>query len=303
VNPGWLSSGIIRKSDFVRIIVPSPFGPVHTRVVGHPASPPVLVGPGLGSAWFDWCGVLDLLAPFAHATVYARPGAGGSGRLPLRRPLSREVEILDSVRGSAAGPVVLVGHSIAAIHVEAAARLRPERVKGVVLVDPDPEVIGAGRPFDLSCLLGELTLIGCRIPAFRAGFGWSVRHFGVLLRRVAVGASTLGWADPVPLDVLRERYSDPVSAEAALAELAGYADQVAELDRLRLTHPLPAVPWVVLTAGRSSSADTRGKHRELASLVPGGRQVTVPGSRHMMPLDRPDAIARTIRDMLGYPGV
>jgi len=302
MNPNRLSSVVIRKSDVVRIIVPSPFGPVHTRVVGDPAAPGVLLGPGLGSAWFDWCGVLDLLEPFAHATVYARPGADGSGRLPRRRPLSREVEILDSMLGSATGPVVLVGHSIAAIHVEAAARLRPERVKGVVLVDPDPEVIGAGRPFDLSCLLGDLTLIGCRIPAFRAGFGWSVRHFGVLLRRVAVGVSTLGWADPVPLDVIRERYTDPASAEATLAELAGYADQVAELDRLRLTHPLPAAPWVVLTAGRSSSAYALAQHRALAALSPGGRQVTVPGSRHMMPLDRPDAVARTIRDMLG-PGV
>jgi pimeloyl-ACP methyl ester carboxylesterase len=287
----------------VLTIVPSPFGPVHTRVVGAPALPGVILGPGLGSEWFDWCGVLDLLEPFAHATVYARPGADGSGRLPRRRPLSREVEILASMLGSANGPAVLVGHSIAAVHVEAAARLHPERVNGVVLIDPDPEVIGAGRPFDLACLVGDLTLIGCRIPALRAGFGWSVRHFGVALRRVAVAASTLGRADPVPLDVIRERYTDPGSAEAALAELAGYADQVAELDRLRLTHPLPAVPWVVLTAGRSSSAYTRDKHRELAALAPGGRQVTVPGSRHMMPLDRPDAIARAIRDVLGYPGV
>jgi hypothetical protein len=55
----------------VRIIVPSPFGSVHTRAVG------------------------DLLEPFAHATVYASACADGSGRLRLRLTHPRHVMPLD----------------------------------------------------------------------------------------------------------------------------------------------------------------------------------------------------------------
>jgi pimeloyl-ACP methyl ester carboxylesterase len=255
----------------------------------------VVLGPGLGASWFDWTRVLTLTEPFARTTVYERPIGTA---LPAPPSLAREVAVLTSVVERTGAPAVLAGHSIAAVHVEAFARRRPELVRGVVLVDPDAEVIGAGKPFDLGSVLANRMLRAYRVPLVRATAALGVRWSGTSLRRLAIRASTLAHADPAPSDLVREVYSRPAVAEAALAELAGYADQVAELDAMRATSPLPRVPWTVLTAEHSATSRTVARHRALAALVPGGRQEIVPGSRHMMPIDRPDAIARVIRETL-----
>ena len=89
-----------------------------------------------------------------------------------------------------------------------------------------------------------------------------------------------------------------MSARAVLAELASYPGQVATLERLRARRPLPRVPWLVLTAGRTVWPE----HRSLAELVPWGRNVPVPGSRHMIQMDRPDAVVMAVREVLrGLP--
>lgn len=285
----------------MRTIVLAPFGEIPIWSSGSPRALPVVLGSGLGSAWFDWDGVSALLSPFAHVTVYSRPVPTGSalaGAVPVPPPLSREVAVLDAVLDHAGHPAVLVGHSIAALHMEAYARLRPDRVRGVVLADPDPERIGGGRPLDLGSVLAGWALGAYRVAAVRTAAGRGVRRFGARVRRAAIRTTTLGYTDPAPAALVRGVYQRPEVAEAALAMLAAYADQAGEVDGLRHTHPLPPVPWVVLTAERAATRHVVRRHRELAALVPGGRQVGVAGSRHMMPLDRPDAIASAVRDLL-----
>lgn len=255
-------------------------GRVHVNASGSPDGPVVVLSSALGGAWFDWDAVVALL-PDAHVLVFDRPGTGLSGPALAPATLAREVAVLDAVLAGVPS-AVLVGHSLAALHVEAWARLHPHRVRGLVLVDPDPQAPGGGRPFDLSALVARWVL--------RSGLDPLVATQGLRLRRWAVRGSTLGRRDPASPAVLRSVYGRASVTRAVLDELASYPAQVAAVERLRAFRPLPAVPFTVLTAGRRESP----QHVALAALAPGGRTVPVPGSRHMMPVDRPDAVALAV---------
>jgi pimeloyl-ACP methyl ester carboxylesterase len=265
-------------------MVASLAGRVHVRASGRVDGPAVVLSSALGGAWFDWDAVVALLRD-AHVLVFDRPGTGLSDPASAPATLAREVAVLDAVLAGV-GPVVLVGHSMAALHVEAWARLRPGRVRGLVLVDPDPEVPGAGRPTDLSAAVARWVL--------RAGLDPVLAGQGPRLRRWAMRWSTLRRRDPAPAAVLRSVYERPSVTRAVLDELASYPAQVGAVERLRAFRPLPPAPLTVLTAGRREFA----AHVALAAMSPTGRTVLVPGSRHMVPVDRPDAVALAVREAL-----
>ena len=270
-------------------MIPTSAGRVHVITSGRPDLPVVVLSSALGGAWFDWDRTVRLLAPLARVIVFDRPGLGMSG--PARRgpSLAREVAVLDAVlRGIPRA--VLVGHSIAAMHVEAYARLRPHRVDGVVLLDPDTETPGAGASFDPAALIAQgMRAFGSRWLGARIS-----RRYGHAVRNLLTAVSTLGVTDPAPADLVELVYRRPGVGRAALWELASYPGQVATLERLRKRRELPRVPWLVLTAGRKVWPE----HRALAALVPWGRNVAVPGSRHMIQMDRPDAVVMAVRDVL-----
>ncbi|GAA3684939.1 pimeloyl-ACP methyl ester carboxylesterase [Lentzea atacamensis] len=274
-------------------MIPSSAGRVHVASYGRVDQPVVVLSSGLGGAWFDWDRTVRLLEPLARVIVFDRPGLGMSG--PARRgpSLAREVAVLDAVlRGIP--HAVLIGHSMASMHVEAYARLRPHRVNGLVLLDPDTETPGAGAPFDVSAVVAQgLRAFGSRWLGARM-----TRRFGHSFRNLLTAASTLGVTDPAPADLVQMVYRRPGVGRAVLAELASYPGQVATLERLRRRRELPKVPFVVLTAGRRVWPE----HQSLAALVPWGRNVPVPGSRHMIQMDRPDAVVMAVREVLrGLP--
>ncbi|MFI6101419.1 alpha/beta fold hydrolase [Lentzea sp. NPDC051213] len=270
-------------------MIPSTAGRVHVASSGRPDLPVVVLSSGLGGAWFDWDRTVRLLEPLARVIVFDRPGLGLSGAARRGPSLAREVAVLDAVmRGIP--KAVLVGHSMASMHVEAYARLRPHRVHGLVLLDPDTEAPGSGAPFDVSAVIAQgLRAFGSRWLGARI-----TRRYGHWLRNVLTAASTLGVTDPAPTDLVQMVYRRPGVGRAVLAELASYPGQVATLERLRKRRELPEVPFLVLTAGRKIWPE----HQSLAALVPWGRNVPVPGSRHMIQMDRPDAVVMAVRDVL-----
>lgn len=270
-------------------MIPSSAGRVHVASSGRVAEPVVVLSSGLGGAWFDWERTVAMLESSCRVIVFDRPGLGMSG--PERRgpSLAREVAVLDAVMRGIPN-AVLVGHSMASMHVEAYARLRPGRVLGCVLLDPDTEEPGAGAPFDPSAVIAQtLRAIGSRSLGARL-----TRRFGHVFRNWVMEACTLGHTDPAPPDLVDMVYRRPGVGRAILAELASYPGQVATLERLRKRCPLPKVPWLVLTAGRK----VWPSHESLAALVPWGRNVLVAGSRHMIQMDRPDAVYLAVRDVL-----
>lgn len=249
----------------MRTMVASLAGQVHVRDTGRPNGSAVVLSSRLGGTWSDWDAVVALLAPHARVLVFDRPGTGGSGPALAPPTLAREVAVLDAVldAGHDAGRrAVLVGHAVAALHVEAWARLRPSRVRGLVLVDPTPQPPGAGRPFDA--------------PALAARWALRLRVDGAVAR----------WG-PAPWRWARR---DLALTRAVLEELASYPRQASAVERLRAFRPLPPAPFTVLTPGRRA----RPEHEALAAMAPWGTTVLVPGSGHLVPVDRPDAVALAV---------
>lgn len=70
----------------------------------------------------------------------------------------------------------------------------------------------------------------------------------------------------------------------------GDADVADELDRIR-------VPVLAVT-GADDPGSTPDMSRRLADAVPGAIAVVVPGARHMLPVERPDALAAALIDLV-----
>ncbi|MER7134192.1 alpha/beta fold hydrolase [Streptosporangium saharense] len=254
--------------------------PQKSHVLLQGTGTPVVVCAGMAGAWFHWDRVAEDLGADHLVIRFDRPGLGLSSGHPGPPSLTEEAERIAAL---ARRPVV-VGHSVAAFHAEAFARLNPGRVAGLVLVDPSCEPSpgrGSGaRGAVVRAVQGTL-------PALGGTFGATALARLLLppAHRLLMGAH--GRAGSV--------YGRGRVLAAALAEWLAYPEMAAELGELRRTRPLPRIPVVVLSAG-----DDDPCHRDLARLL-GARLVPLAGSGHEVQLDRPEAIAEAVRT-LGVAG-
>ncbi|MFB7594364.1 alpha/beta fold hydrolase, partial [Streptomyces sp. NPDC056160] len=115
-------------------------GVVH-HVVVDGSGPLCVLSPGLGMCWFDWDPVVALLAPHRTVVRFDRPGLGLSASTRAWPTLAAEARRIAAVLDTLGltGPATVVGHSMAAFHAEAFARLCPARTAGLVLVDASVE--------------------------------------------------------------------------------------------------------------------------------------------------------------------
>jgi pimeloyl-ACP methyl ester carboxylesterase len=250
--------------------------------------PPVVLLGGCGVASYTWDAVAGLLSG-VEVVALDRPGLMGTpwpGQLPR---LEDEVATLVELVGVLGGPVVVVAHSMAGFHAEALARLHPNAVSGLVLVESSVELDPA-RP--------RLT-DGWRwvAQATRASLRWSaMRPLGSLADRVLLTAqSRRGLFDPRS-DVAKAVYRDRDAVASVVAEQGAYAQQAWDLARLRETYDFPRLPVRVLTATDNLRSAPVQDQTRLAELL-GGEQVMGDGSRHMVMLDRPDQVAAAVREV------
>ncbi|HEY0239818.1 MAG TPA: alpha/beta hydrolase [Friedmanniella sp.] len=223
-----------------------------------------------------------------------RPGmvdTAWPGHLPT---LAEEVATLIELCEAVGSPPVVVAHSMAGPHAEALVREHPGSVSGLVLLDASIEV-DAKRPgatFDRAWLAASrVALEGARLPPFAVAASLSTR--------VAVWSQSqrlrLNYSRPPDTAELFRR---PDTLASIVAEQAAYGDQLADLETLLETTTWPGTPSIVLTAG--TRAGWVRKQRVLAHRL-GARQVVVDDSRHLMMVDRPDAVADAILSLLPAP--
>ncbi|WP_327283149.1 MULTISPECIES: alpha/beta fold hydrolase [unclassified Streptomyces] len=274
------------------------------HVVVEGSGPPVVLSAGLAMAWFDWDPVAALLVAQGRTVVrFDRPGHGLSA--PATAPPTAAGEarriagLLDAL--GLAGPVTVVGHSIAGFHAEAFARLYPERTAALVLVDSSVEedprtALPVGVRTGAARLLGR-ALTAAGLPA----------ALGPLARRAVVRASRTSSGDlplpsaggpPAARDLVRRCYRTGRVWRGALLENSRYPDTAAEVLALRAGRPL-AVPVTVL-AGYDGSAG-RGALRWLARQAGladrlGARFEVAEPAGHLVMLDRPGRVARAVLD-------
>ncbi|GAB3623983.1 alpha/beta hydrolase [Mariniluteicoccus endophyticus] len=247
--------------------------------------PTVVFVNGCGLAREHWGDVVDLL-PDLRTVTFDRPGMGGTrwpGTMPM---LAEEVLSLRELVDHTGAPAVVVAHSMAAFHAEALARLHPELVAGVVMVDGSVEYLARRvRP------RGPGVARFVRRASRFAPVAWG----GVLTHRV--GASLQSRLN-VGHDWDRrfgDLYRDPDALAMGLAEAQAYWTQAWDLLELRARTSWPGTPVVVLTASQAPEAPdwVERQHRYATQL--GGRQVVVDDSRHLMMIDRPEVIAEAVR--------
>lgn len=108
-----------------------------TYAVAGEGSVTVVFESGLGDGMDGWESVFDPISSFATTFAYDRPGYGGSETVSGTRTGRDIVESLRTLLAQVglSPPYVLVAHSSGGMYVELYARLYPDEVAGVVLVD------------------------------------------------------------------------------------------------------------------------------------------------------------------------
>ncbi|MEU8511258.1 alpha/beta hydrolase [Kitasatospora sp. NPDC048722] len=272
--------------------------PLHVRTEGD--GPVCVLTGGLGSSWFDWDLVVPFLAPHRTVVRFDRPGYGLSAPEPATgRPAPTAAGEAGRIRAvlDALGlrePCTLAGHSLAGFHVEAFARLHPERAAGLVLVDgsvePAPRPLPAPGLRDLAARGAAGAATALAVPYL----------LGPAARRLTARLTTVRREDLAPPGLVRHCYRTGRALRALLRENARYLDVAAELDGLRRTRALPeGLPVTVLAADdglRSRRTEAwLAEQRELAALLGADFRTTAPAG-HLVMFDRPDAVASAILD-------
>jgi pimeloyl-ACP methyl ester carboxylesterase len=256
-------------------------------------SPAVILESGLGTDWSSWRIVMPEIARFTRVCAYDRAGYGWSEPGPAHRTAARLADELHSLlRGAGIpDPYLLVAHSFGAYVSRVYVSRFPESVSGLILVDPshedEPKLHSLGR-----------TVRSVMPPSGLGG-----------LLRLCKGDAAL----PPELKNLpaawRDRFLIGASYHEAMAqreESEALPETESEVRSARFPRDLPLT---VITAAYVIST-SRPRHPEMADtpvhqelqakltrMSSHGKQIVAGDSGHMVQLDRPDLIVRSVLEM------
>ena len=288
-------------------------------------SPTVIFESGLSDWSNTWALIQPAVARSTRACAYDRPGMGYSD--PDTGPRTPDAAIQDLERLlEGAGihePVVLVGHSLGGFYAKLFAVTRPDRVAGLVLVDPSEERLWNRVGSSLSTRFGPALVRMARDEA-EEGIGALMEHFAKCAAEAKAGGLSeeryRKCTDPVraPLGtaILAERrvlQATPVYQETQSRELADsmygkYPQADARYERLFAGKtPLGDLPLIVLTHSLWDMSDAtsevhyqawRQSHAQTAGMSRRGVQEMVPNSTHNMQVGNPTAIVDAVERVL-----
>nr|WP_295783751.1 alpha/beta hydrolase [Rhodoferax sp.] len=280
-------------------------------------SPTVVLESGLGVPLSNWGFVQPVVARKTRTCAYERAGLGFSDAATRASDSKNIVDDLHRLLVAAAikPPYVLVGHSYGGMTVRLYADTYPTEVVGMVLVDPSVEDQLAGyRALDPQKRDAEQYYVDTVEPNLRDG-------------RECVAAASTGFAKGT--EMFKKCISDPfvqyseaVNASNQKQEM-GQAMQKAGLsegeqvfgasaDQVRASrHSYGKLPLIVLTSGprpppkdpqtpeaQALSAARRQLwvtlHDDVAKLSTRGVNEIVPGAKHYIQLDKPQAVIDAI---------
>lgn len=258
-------------------------------------TPVVLLEAGFGATAAAWSKVQPTLAKSVRVCAYDRAGYGRSDPGPEPRDGAAIAADLDQALKAEhiSGPFVVVGHSAGGLYARLFADRRGAQVVGMVLLDPTVEyqdrafaVFGPGAGG-----LGPLKLATERCLALSRGWG---------------GATT-------PAE--KQRCFD---AHGKVMPTSLWLTEMSELDTLLTSTSAETVrggsaygdmPIIVLTAGdtyKGAPAALRPRvdqlwrdlHRSVACRSTRGEERLVPGSSHLIMIDRPDVVIQAVKDVI-----
>jgi pimeloyl-ACP methyl ester carboxylesterase len=268
--------------------------------------PVVVLDAGLGGTTWSWSSLQDELADQLRVCSYDRAGMGFSDPGPMPRDARHRTDDLRAMLKASGlpGPYILVGHSMGAINVMLYALQTPQDVAGLVLVDPSTAhqaqrlnesvgqtVGGDGNGGRRACLKAAEAGLKRGTPAWEA----------------CVGKESDSWSAAFR-DALVRMKTSPDFFRAEVSEFDSLAG--ADSDQLDAAHrSLGDMPLIVLTAENTYrtgippgyadilSAQWMAMHDEIARLSRRGVNRLVPGSGHLIPSEKPDAVVAAIREV------
>lgn len=287
-------------------LVPLPDGRTLNLVCMGQGAPTVLLEAGWSSWSLDWAPTQAQIARTTRVCAYDRAGLGFSAPGPMAKSLNSVVADTAAMleRVGISGPLVLVGHSKGAVFVRSFAAAYPDRVAGLVLVDPgSPERDAAFFALDAA---GEARA--------RAEIDAALAR---CVERADAGIFTVEEPqDAICVDEAGEAAwnTSLKSAYRILQHSPAYART--RLAEIRIANDLPAAargagalgerPLIVLKAEDSLSRAIPEPRRseldaasdavavDLARLSRRGELRSVAGSGHMIAQDRPDAVVAAV---------
>jgi pimeloyl-ACP methyl ester carboxylesterase len=247
---------------------------LHLWCTGNGA-PAVILDTGLGGSSAGWYVVQPNVARFTRVCSYDRAGMGYSDPGPsprtARRIASELAKLLD--RSGIAGPVVLVGASIAGFNVRVFASDHPERTAGLVLVDASHEADAHEVP-RMARFVPLLSTVGV-FRLFGVSFGQRVESLPPSVRRYAQATSFRA-----------------AGYQAAADEIIHIRETVSEVRSSRRTLTIPVV---VVTGARGADENWRQLQQDLTSLSERGCLMIARQSGHVVSVDQPEVVVDAIR--------
>jgi pimeloyl-ACP methyl ester carboxylesterase len=261
----------------------------------------VVLAAGASAFAIDWALVQPEIARTTRVCSYDRAGHGWSDSARAVETTERSVADLHSALETASErpPYVLVGASLAGLHIRVYELRYPNDVTGMVFVDPAHE----DRLYTMfegnGVLIRSLTAEQLR----RTFPFYPVR---VPRRSPQTGAPF----DKLPRDLydLRIKFDErliasipdvitpQIIAESQEAERA----MLAELHAATMANPnvLGDRPVIVLTRGVGTSPEQQSVHKSIARLSTNSRHTVVPESGHEIHLFQPNAVIGAINDVV-----
>ena len=276
---------------------------LHLYCTGE-GEPVIILESGLTGWSQDWSHVQPLLAGHATVCSYDRAGYGWSDPPPTPNEIGDNVEDLRAVliASGLQPPWVLVGHSLGGLDVQAFARIHPDEVSAVILVD--------------SLETGLMTSMA---PEDERGYNGNMER----LSGSAVWLSRLGLTRllGMPVTLIADRH--PNEEERRTARALGlrtsayltFRDEVRRvprwLDEVASLPPYLDVPTVVLSTNALADFPPGFQSDEMREYwidsqlrlaeETGGTQTIFPEAGHYLHIEQADAVVDSILAVITAP--
>ncbi|MEM1283064.1 MAG: alpha/beta hydrolase [Chlamydiota bacterium] len=277
---------------------------LHYQLMGE-GSPTVILDAGIGGSSIDWTLIQPEIAQFTSVFSYDRAGYGWSEEVKGGRTGWETVEDLNTLlqKQNIKPPYVLVGHSLGAAFMRLYASLYPEKVVGLVLVDPSHEKLEeeSGKPPQ------ELFMPDPEVIE--------------MISQMGVQRILLEWTGKAPDDFPLRTQKMWLAKQAATKQTIAALRESEQIDDL-LKELVPIEshigdrPLVVISAGKRTDLTSIGLsedwnqyaeqrfnkqkelHGDLVAKARRGKLVLAEDSDHMVPWNQPQVVVDAVREIV-----
>lgn len=275
-------------------------------------SPTVVLESGIAASSLSWARVQPELARVTRTCAYDRAGLGWS-ESAASLSFATILDDLDRVVATRSGgaPAILVGHSFGSLIVRSYASRHPDRVAGLVLVDPPSEWIEgeaehtrllrrARQASRLGGFLARIGVVRAALTLLTGGLPAVPRTFVKVFGRRASGTleRLVGEVRKLPEELypaVKEIWCQP-KCFRSMADHLGVLEREAAI--IAVATPRPEIPVVVISGGHQPASEIAA-HQRLAAASPRGRHVVAAKSGHWIPFDEPEVIVDAVRSLIG----